>query len=73
MSDFAVSAAELQALLVGSNLVTAEAFMDAEHLAGSDNKPLDEALVDIRSCVLTHPFDAKAARCEPLQDCLRRY
>jgi hypothetical protein len=38
-----------------------------------DAEPLDEALVDIRSCVLTHPFDAKAARCEPLQDCLRRY
>jgi hypothetical protein len=30
-----------------------------------DAEPLDEAIVDIRSCVITHQFDAEAARCEP--------
>lgn len=47
MNDFVVNSAELQALLVGSDLVTAKSFGEAERLASSEGRPLDEALVEL--------------------------
>lgn len=47
MSDFVVNSSELQTLLVGSNLVAAKAFSDAEHLAISEGRPIDETLIEL--------------------------
>lgn len=47
MNDFVVNSAELQVLLVGSNLVTAKAFHEAEQRATFEGKALDEAIIEL--------------------------
>lgn len=47
MNDFVVSSAELKTLLVGSNLIAATAFDEAERLSESEARPLDEAIIDL--------------------------
>lgn len=46
MSEYVVDLAELKTLLVGTNLIRSEAFDEAEKKSKTENRPIEEILVD---------------------------